>query len=173
MTYKPGGAIAKGLDIALKMQRVMPVAEVHECRESPPLVGAWRNPGFNNYLVSDIHLDISCGEPGYFMYFKFVTTADIVAADFGTAVGAPLFIDISLIEWDVVAESYPYMDEFNNSIWHAFSWLFTGSSLLVFAEGYSIGGSGCNEIAATISATPIYNGVRLPTLTMSAIWRCW
>lgn len=183
VAYKPGGSIAKPLEMSLKMQRVIPVAEVAECPacqacpETPPLVGVWRDPitawgGTPMDLLPDTHLDVSSITD---QVFRFITAAEIVNEDWVlTGVAAsPLLIDVSALWWDVTVDTFPFIDEFGNTIWCEFSYRTSGTSLLVFANGYAIGGAHCNEISATITATPVYMDVRLNTLTMNAIFACW
>lgn len=171
VTYKPGGSIVKPLDIALKMQRVTPVAEVADipacpaCPETPPLVGAWVDstgiPLIDETGAPVTNVDVAISRISVWMPGEaggccttldgfFLQSARFVNEDFvAVGIAAPLFIDESLCWWDVV--------------WDGF-----GDQPLVSISGSSIAVAYNAQVGSgTLTITPYYNDVALPSITMT------
>lgn len=172
VTYKPGGAVAKPLEMTLKMQRVTPVAKVQDCPvsqpasgcETPPLVAAWVD-SFGNPLTDEVGLMkdvfefveqisewceslaacvITSMSGGRFMHVARLVNADFVSAGLST----PLFIDESLCSWDTAWDGDGYPTLITAS----------GSSFAVAYDG--------NMGSGVLTITPYYDGAELPVLTL-------
>lgn len=174
VTYKPGGAIGKGLDLTLKMQK-KPVEVLAEAVdqggcESPPLLAIWvdtsGNPIFpvkSDQNVQLIKEFVYCDAVGTQFCIdslaqSFVAVARMVSEDFISSTQSgieppPLWIDESLCSW---------------------SWSWAGASHLVIVSGSSIvvtfgyhDGGLYYDSSGVLTITPFYDNVALPPIVLN------
>lgn len=165
VTYKPGGAIGKPLEMTLKMQRVTPAAPsvpAIECPECPvvlsDLVAVWL--GGDSTPISGSNIDVAVSstsawcESSMYCYTErtgsFLHVARMVNFDYATTgLAVPMNIDESACSWDL---------SWDGQFSPPPPIIMSGSTLAV---GYEEGlGSG------TLIITPGYNGVAMPVLTL-------
>lgn len=175
VTYKPGGAIGKPLEMTLKMQKkpveIEAAAPPAECK-SPALLAIWvdssGNPiwpvtsGQNGQLLKSFFYCDAVGTPYCIdsLTQSFVAVARMVSEDFISSAQSgiappPLWIDESLCSW---------------------SWSWTGAthsvitcgSSIVVTFGYQDGGL-YYDTSGVMTITPLYDNVALPPLVLTVL----
>lgn len=167
VTYKPGGAIGKPLEMTLKMQRVTPAAlsvpsvPSVECPAVlSSLVAVWLGGDSAPIPVQPVSIDVSvsstaawCDSLSYCYTERsgsFLHVARMVNSDYATAgLAIPIIIDESAcswgLSWDGEFSAPPPI-------------IISGSTLAI---GYEEG-----LMSGTLIITPEYNGVAMPILTL-------
>lgn len=134
VTYKPGGSIAKTFDLDIKMQRVMPAAELCPTCEPKPTGLFWHNP-----------------ETGK---FDLTVTIGSVENVIGVTTPVPSFFYAAHIDGDlcgldnevVITAAWPY-NSFHPNIW-------TFGNILIVSPSISNGVMGqCDPGILTVTAT--------------------
>jgi len=167
VTYKPGGAIAKPLDLSLKMQRVTPTTPPADCLECYPcqemlanLVAVWLGPDFAPIPENDGSLTVAVSSTSTWCestsscYTErtgaFLLVARMVNDDYADAgLATPMNIDESACYWGV-------------------TWSVEGNAPLIIMSGSSLA-IGYHEFigSGTLTIEPKYDGSPLPTLTLT------